>query len=599
MIMRRTLATVILLALFVSACLFSHSCANTTTAPSGGPKDTLPPVLIKLTPPNGTTQFPTAGGKITLLYNEYTVVKTSSDILLSPPTRRRPLAKVKGKNIVVTPQDTLREGQTYTIDFGNALADNNEGNLAPRLVYTFSTGDVIDSLYFTGTVINSKTLQPVKAALVAAYIDQSDSACFKALPDAVVKTDDWGFFVLRNLRDTVYQLFVYTDKDNDYKYNPDEDEIGFLDSLYHPTHVVNDSIPELHAFDMKDTIHCKARESMISMVTFKELQTVQYLQNSGRTTEKQGFLKFSAADVQINSLEFVGIPDSLVILQYNATHDSLDFWINAPYKLDDSLLIRLNYQKTDSTGQLAPVDESLSLAVKQAEDSNQLKKDKDKKSQPDTTFKLQVSAENETVEQLGVRVTSTLPLIQIVRDSIILWETNPKGQVSEKKYRFEQDTSDIRRFIITPEEPLIRGYDYELKIAQGSFVNLDKLPNEKASAKFKVPQAENLSQLEIRLTGAEDRYIVDLTDEKGTKVLRTYTVDKPVPLVFPYLKAGKYMIRITCDKNRNGYADTGNLLSRKQPEVVRFFESTPGNRVLEIPESAEIEQTIDLKAMFQ
>jgi len=402
---------------------------------------------------------------------------------------------------------------------------------------------------------------------------------------------------LRNLKDTLYQLLVYSDKDNDYKYNPDEDEVGFLDSLYHPTRVVNDSVPELHSFNMKDTIHCKARESMVSMVTFKELQTVQYLQNSGRTTEKQGFLKFSAADVQINSLEFVGIPDSLVIVQYNAMHDSIDFWINAPYKLDDSLLIRLNYLKTDSTGNLSPAEESLSLAVKKSGDDDKL--NKDKKSAPDTTFRLQVSADNETVEQLGVQLASALPLIQIDRDSIILYETNPKGQVSEKKYRFEQDTSDIRRFIITPEEALIRGYDYELKIAQGCFVNLDKLPNEKTSARFKVPQAENLSLLELRLTGVEDRYIIELTDEKGSKIFRTYTVDKPVPLVFPYLKAGKYMIRVTCDKNRNGYADTGNLLSRRQPEVVRYYESTPGSKILDIPESAEIEQTIDLKAMFQ
>ena len=598
MIMRRTIITVILLALFIGACLSSHSCANTTTAPGGGPKDTLPPVLIKLTPPSGTTEFPTVGGKIALQYNEYTIVKTATDILLSPPTRRRPLAKVKGKSIIVTLQDTLRADQTYTIDFGNALVDNNEGNPAPRLVYAFSTGDVLDSLYFTGTVINSSTLLPVKGSLVAAYIDQSDSACFNNRPDAVVKTDDWGYFVLRNLKDTVYQLFVYTDKDNDYKYNPDEDEIGFLDSLYHPTRVVNDSVPELHAFDMKDTLHCPARESMVTLVTFKELQSVQYLQNSGRTTNRQGFLKFSAADVQINHLEFVGIPDSSVILQYNTTRDSLDFWINTSYKLDDSLLIRLNYLKTDSTGQLAPVDESLSLAVKKTEEESH-SKDKDQKKQVDTTFKLQISARDETVEQLGVRVESALPLIRVFRDSLVLTETNPKGQQSVKAFRFEQDTSDIRRYIITPAEALLRGYDYELSIPQGTFFNLDNLPNEKASAKFKIPQSETLSQLEVHLTGVDDRYIVELTDEKGTKVIRTYQTDKPGVLLFPYLQAGKYMIRITCDKNRNGYADTGNLLARKQPEVVRFYESSPGNKVFEIPESAEIEQTIDLKSMFQ
>ena len=248
--MRRFIATGLLLAAFVAACLSSHSCANTTTAPSGGPKDTIPPVLLKITPENGTTGFPRTEGKVTLLYNEYTIVKQGQSVLLSPPTprKRKPITKIKGKNIVVTLQDTLAENRTYTLDFGQALVDNNEGNIAPRLVYAFSTGDQLDSLYFTGTVINSQTLLPVKSVLVAAYADQSDSACFNKLPDAVVKTDDWGYFVLRNLRDTLYQLYVYTDNDGDYNYNPDEDEIGFLDSLYHPTRVVNDSIPELHSF---------------------------------------------------------------------------------------------------------------------------------------------------------------------------------------------------------------------------------------------------------------------------------------------------------------------------------------------------------------
>ena len=601
--MRRFTITAILLVAFVAACLSSHSCANTTTAPSGGPKDTIPPVLLKITPENGTTGFPRTDGKVTLLYNEYTIIKQGQSIILSPPSprKRRPQTKIKGKNIVVTLQDTLEANRTYTLDFGQALVDNNEGNIAPRLVYAFSTGDVLDSLYFTGTVINSKTLLPVKSALVAAYADHSDSACFNKLPDAVVKTDDWGYFVLRNLRDTLYRLYVYSDNDGDYNYNPDEDEVGFLDSLYHPTRVVNDSIPELHSFDMKDTLHCSARESMVTLLTFKELQSVQYLQNSGRVTNRQGFLKFSAADVQINHLEFVGIPDSSVIIQYNRTRDSLDFWINTDYKLDDSLLIRLNYLKTDSTGNLAPVEENLSLAVKKPE-SETTPKGKDKNQQkevPDTTFALKVMANDETVEQLGVSLESLLPITRLIRDSIVLYETNPKGQRSTKTYRLEQDTADIRRYVITPDQALVKGYEYELVIPQGSFFNLDKLPNAAAAAKFKVPQAENLSQLQLNFTGVEDRYIVELTDDKGSNVLRSYTIDKAGPVLFPYLKEGRYMVRISCDKNRNGYADTGNLLARKQPETVRFYESSPGNKVLDIPESAEIEQTIDLKTMFQ
>ena len=597
--MRRITVTAILLALFVACCLFSHSCANTTTPPSGGPKDTLPPVLVKVTPEPGSTEFPLTDGKITLQYNEYTIVKTATDIMLSPPTRRRPITKVKGKNIVVSLQDTLRENRTYTLDFGQALADNNEGNLAPRLVYTFSTGDHIDSLYFTGSVFDSKTLAPVKGALVTAYADLSDSACFNVLPDAAVKTDDWGYFVLRNLPDTVYRIYVYTDSDTDYKYNPDADQVGFYDELYQPKAVIRDSIYELQAFDMKDTLLCAAREAMITLMMFKELQSVQYLQNKGRVSERQGFLKFSAADVQINSLEFVGIPEEAVILQYNPTRDSIDFWINTDYRLDDSLLIRLNYMKTDSTGVLAPAEENLSLAVMQLEENQERTLAQGKDNQPDTTFKLSIQSKDETVEQLGVRIQSRLPIIAIIRDSLQLKETNPKGQSSDKPFTFKQDTADIRCYIITPSGGLIKGYDYELSIPQGTFTNLDRLPNEKATAKFKVPQSEELSTLVFNMVGVEDNYIVELTDEKGSKVFRTYQIKRPQKLAFPYLAAGKYMLRITCDKNGNGYADTGNLLARKQPEVVRFYESSPGEKVMDIPASSEIEQLIDLKTLFR
>ena len=586
------------MALFVACCLFSHSCANTTTPPSGGPKDTLPPVLLKVTPENGTTNFPLTDGKVTLLYNEYTVIKTATDILLSPPTKRRPIAKVKGKNIVVSLPDTLREDQTYNIDFGQALADNNEGNPAPRMVFTFSTGDHIDSLYFTGSVLDSKTLSPVKNALVTAYTDLSDSACFNSLPNAIVKTDEWGFFAMRNLRDTVYQVFVFTDNDGNFKYNPDEDQVGFLDSLYHPTLMATDSTYELGTFDMKDSTRCSARESMITLLMFKELQTVQYLQNSGRKTERQGFLKFSAGDVQINSLEFVGIPDSSVILQYNPTRDSIDFWINTDYRLDDSLLIRLNYMKTDSTGVLSPAEENLSLAVK-TEESLSVQGKQQKNAPADTVFRLTVSAKDETVEQLGVTIDSDLPLLRVVQDSIRLVETNPKGQTSAKTFSLQQDTLEIRRYIIRPLEALIKGYDYELTLPQGTFFNLNHLPNALATAKFKIPQSEELSTLQINLTGVDGRYIVELTDEKGSNVFRTYHTETDGTLDFPYVKAGRYMIRISSDRNRNGISDTGNLLERRQPESVRYFESKPGDRILEIPESVEIEQNIDIKELFR
>jgi len=583
---------------FVFCCMFSHSCANTTTAPGGGPKDTLPPVLLKVTPDFNTTGFPVVDGKILLLYDEYTVVKSSSDIFLSPPMKKRPIAKVKGKNIVITFQDTLRLDQTYTIDFGKALADNNEGNIAPRLVYTFSTGNTIDSLYFTGTVTDSKTLKPVSGALVTAFSDLSDSACFKALPDAAVKTDEWGFFTIRNIKDTLYRIYAYSAADNDYMYNPDGDQVAFYDSVYRPIRVVKDSIYELRSFDMKDTLGCKKRESMVSLKMFKELQSVQYLQNSGRHSDKQGYLKFSAGNVEIIKMDFPGFSDDEILVQYNRMRDSLDFWINSKYKAGDSLLVNLTYMKTDSTGNLSQYTEHLSLALDQAAKDAAAQANKNKKNQPDTVFKLNISSSDNTVESDGVSIASDLPILEVVTDSIHLTEKNPKGQVSEKEFILEKDSLDIRKFIARTAEPMIKGYDYELTFSQGAFVNLNSLPNALTSAKFKIPQSEELSTLHLNFTGVDDCYIVELTKEDMGNAVRTYNISSDCTITIPYLESAKYAVRVSCDGNRNGFVDTGNLLEKRQPEEVRFYETEPGKQLLEIPASSEIDQDINIKSLF-
>lgn len=616
--MKRSITAASAILLFAACCILSRSCANTTTPPQGGPKDTIPPVLLQATPPENSTKVPTFGSKILLLFDEYTVVKNAQGIMLSPPTKRRPVAKVKGKNIVVTLPDTLRENQTYTIDFGQSLADNNEGNPAPRYVYAFSTGDVVDSLYLTGSLMDSQTLKPVKDALVAIYTDLSDSACFKTVPDAVTKTDDWGFFSIRNIRPDSFMVYAFTDGDSDYKYDPDADQVAFNDSIFIPSAVVRDSntVFEFRNFNMKDTLKCKARKAMINLLMFKELQSIQYLQNSGRKTEKSGFLKFSAADVQINTLKFMGIDSSAVIIQYSPLRDSIDFWINVDYRLEDSLMIKLNYMKTDSTGTLSPYDEDLSLAVmkqpetetpvqtgnrntgKDKENSNGKKQGKPVK---DTVFNIKETVANETVEDEGFYIESDLPIINVITDSIKFTETNPKGQVSEKKYKFWQDSLFVRRYHFLPDEKITKGYDYTVTFPQGTFTNLDRLPNALKEVKFKIPQDENLCSITLSLKDVTGHFIVELVDEKGSNVLRKFLVSEDKEVKIPYLKAGKYMVRLTKDANGNGFADTGNLLKRKQPEIAKFYSKgdDTDSQMLVLEEGFDIEQEINVKSVFE
>lgn len=590
----RLTLTAIVLAAFSAACLLSHSCANTTTAPQGGPKDTIPPVIKQIEPQNGTTGFPTVGGTVVMTFDEYTVVKNQGDILLSPPLKKKLKTKVRGKSIVVTVQDTLRENTTYTIDFGSALADNNEGNIAPRTVYTFSTGDVIDSMYVTGRVIDCQTLTPVPKTLVTLYRDHSDSACFNALPDAAAITDDWGFFTIRNIAPDAYRVYAYSDADGDFKYNPDGDKVAFMDSLFTPEAVVRDSIYELKGFDMKDTTACMARNAMIELPLFTGLQSVQYLQNYGRKAEKAGFLKFSAGDVVINSLEFVGIDSSDVLVQYTPTRDSLDFWITYKYHLEDSLILRLNYMKTDSTGHLVATDESVVLGMPTDTALISANKAREK----DTVFVLKTASAPETIEQEGITLESEFPVIRMVTDSISLIETNPKNQTVEREIRFTRDPSDIRRFILYPEGKLQPGYTYAVTIPLGTFTNMYGLPSREETLRISLPTGEDLSTLSIQLTGVDNRYIVELTNEKLDRVHRRFIVEKDSTLFCPYLKADRYAIRIMQDRNRNGIYDMGNLLEKRQPERVLIFESEPGKRVLEIPERSEIEQPIDIQALF-
>lgn len=593
--MKRRVTTAIFILTLAVCCTVSRSCANTTTPPGGGPKDTIPPVLVKLVPEQCATNFQLTGGKITLIFDEYTVIKTPGDIFLSPPTKKKTQSKVKGKGIVVSIMDTLVPDRTYTIDFGQALADNNEGNPAPRFVYTFSTGQFIDSMYLTGRLIDCQTLKPVSKALVAAYLDQSDSVCFNALPDAATHTDDWGFFFMRNIKPEGYRIIAFTDEDGDCKYNPDTDQVAFLDSLFTPEQVVTDSTYELKGFDMKDTLKCQARKAMMELSMFKELQSVQYLQNYGRLNEKFGFLKFSAGDVDIRSMEFYGIDSSDVIVQYNPARDSLNFWITNQFRLGDSLLVRLNYMKTDSTGVLVETGESVAMGM--PTDSVILAGIK--AHEKDTTFKLKVTTTNETVEQEGIVLETEAPVMKFNLDSLRFNETNPKNQTEARKVTFVRDTSEIRRFIIHPDCAFHIGYTYDLTIPQGTFINMYGLPNAEENIKISLPNDENLSSIKFNVTGVDTRYIVELMNEKKDNSIRKFTIDCDTTLFCPYLKTGSYTVRITQDRNHNGIFDMGNLLERRQPEKVLFFILENGTDTMELPERTDSEQDIDIKKLFK
>ena len=576
--------------------IFSHSCANTTTPPTGGPKDTIPPVITEIYPIMGQTQVPVSKTQLKIMFNEYVKVKDPKSLFLSPPLEKAPKFKLKGKGVVVYFESDLDSNKTYTLDLTNAIADNNEGNMFPGFTLVFSTGNVIDTMMVTGIVQDCNSLKPLKGATVMLYKDQADSAVFLKRPDAAVKTDEWGFFCLRNIQDTVYRVYAIIDENNNNKYDPETEKIAFLNTLFKPVKYVIDSLPELQKYDMKDTLHCLARETEVELNIFREKPSKQMIVNKERVGDRTAYITFMAPYAQIDSIWIRDVAAENLITQFNIMQDSLEIWVNDPKPQPDTMFLSVRYMKTDSLGMLNPFTEEIKLLRPKKTAGKSSSRDIKKE---DTLAVFKLEAQPETVEQYGFTIEFTYPLVESAFDSLVFRSINPRQQESIGTYTIRQDSLNLRKYVVTPTEKLQPGYEYFLKVPHRKFRDINGFYNDSSEVKVTLPNDDKLSTLFLNLSNVHNKYIVDLLNEKRDKVLRQYIVEGDQTLIFPYLKSGKYSIRITEDLNRNGIVDTGILLERKQPEKVMFYKLEDGTFLIDIPEMMEIEQNLDVQAMFE
>ena len=587
------LAVLVVLALII----FTHSCANTTTPPTGGPKDTIPPLIVDMYPALSQTNVPTKKTKLEIKFNEYVVVKDPKSLYLSPPLEKSAQFKLKGKSVVVFFENDLDSNKTYTLDVTNAIADNNEGNMFPGFTLVFSTGDKVDSMMVTGVVQDCNTLKPIKGATVMLYKDHADSAIFLKRPDAAVKTDEWGFFCLRNIQDTIYRAYAIIDENNNNKYEAETEKVAFIDSLFRPTTMVADSLPELMKYDMKDTASCLARKTELTLNIFREKPTKQLIVNKERIGERTAYITFMAPYAQIDSIWIKGVAKEKLITQFNLLQDSLEIWINDPKPQPDTLFLNVKYMKTDTLGMLNSFVEEIRLAKPKSLLAGKAAKKDIKKE--DTTCVFTLDAKPEMVEQYGFVMEFKYPVVKDAFDSLLFKSINPRQQETIGKYTVTQDSLNLRKYTIMPNDKFQAGWEYILKIPHRSFTDINGFYNDSTEVKVSLPKDDKLSSISLVLTGVKAKYIVDLLNEKRDKVIRSFIIDKDQTLLFPYVKAGKYSIRFTEDLNNNGLVDTGNLLEHKQPEKVLFYKLDDGKDMIDIPEMTELEQNVDVEEMFK
>jgi hypothetical protein len=542
---------------------------------------------------------PTHKTQIKFTFDEYVVVKDPNNIFLSPPLEKKPKYKMQGKSLVVSFESDLDSNTTYTLDITGAVADNNEGNFFEGFTLVFSTGDQIDSMGMTGLVQDCNTLKPIKGATVLLYKDHADSAVFLHRPNAAAKTDEWGFFSLRNIQDTVYRVYAIRDANNNNIYEPDQESIAFLDEPYRPVTVFNDSLYEFKKFNMKDTALCLARKNDVELNVFREKPSKQFIVKKERVGLRTAFLTFMAPGVNIHSMKVKGLPAEKLISQINPQKDSLELWVNDQRKMPDTLFLDINYDKTDTLGELVPTDETVKLAL-----SKEMRAELQKSSQrnvkhEDTIAVFKSVADPTTVEQYGFRLEFKYPLIQEAWDSLTFWSVNPRQQEKKEKFKVSRDPDNLRLYTVMPTEKLMQGFDYHLKIPYRKFRDVNGYYNDSTELKVTLPNDEKLSSISMELSHVgKNRYIVDLLTEKRDKVIRSFIVESDQTVLFPYVKAGKYCVRITEDRNSNGLVDTGNVLEHRQPEKVRFFK-IKDQFLIDIPERTEYVQQIDLEELFR
>jgi hypothetical protein len=571
----------------------------------GGAKDTIPPILVRVLPDSGSVNYPLKGGQIELRFDEYVVLKEpQKTIFLSPPIDKRVEAKIKGKSILITFPTQLDSGVTYTLNLGKSIVDNNEGIQFNPYVFPFSTGSYLDSMMCSGTILNAATLLPKEDISVAFYKDISDSVLYNKFPSAFSKSDKFGYFVVRNLEPGPYKVYAFNDINSNNKYDPENEEVAFLDSLFIPGVVLGKDRSELIHVEDKDTLTALGRPSEISLYLFREDPAKQFIKESKRLQTKMVYVRFSAPDADVFTIGFRGVDSTLLLREFNQRRDSLLIWLMDTTKsYTDSLYLTVGYLKSDSLNNLAPFLEDFRLAAPKpakSENSETLERGKTIKERQKRSNLLdfEILAEPALFEQQGFIINFPAPIVKIEKDSIEVKFKTPKGETGFLNYSIIKDSLFSRLIKVIPSGRILPGYEYSLKLRDNAFKDIYKFTNDSIVKTVSLPSDDKLSKLVLDLTGVDGSYIVELTNITRDKVYRSYKITRDGNLNFPYLQSGKYSVKITQDLNGNGIIDTGSVLNKKQPEKVRLFTLSNGSSIITIPESAELNQSINLQIIF-
>ena len=352
------------------AAAFILSCAN-IARPTGGPIDTTPPVFVKSNPKPNQLNF--NKNKIEIEFDEIIQVdKPTEKVIVSPAQKNMPQIQTSGRKVIVELQDSLIPNTTYTIDFSDAISDNNERNPLYNFSFSFATGNSIDTLQIGGVLLNAENLEPVTGMLVGLHSNLNDSAFTKTPMQRIAKSDAYGRFSIKNIGAGTYRIYGLNDANRDYKFDNPSEDIAFMDSTVTPTVEMVMHADTIWADSMTiDTIKMVTLPHFypnnIILKVFNEQFKSRYLEKFERTNRNRFSLIFSAPDDSLPVLTPLNFQqEDWAIVEKNQTNDTLLYWIKDSliYNMD-TLLLTADYKRTDSLRQLTPFKDTLNLVFRE------------------------------------------------------------------------------------------------------------------------------------------------------------------------------------------------------------------------------------------
>ncbi len=587
-----------------------YACAS-IGSPDGGEYDETPPRFVRSTPePNATNN---TKKKISIEFDEYIKLeKASEKVIISPPQLEAADVRANGKKVIVQFQDSLKANTTYTVDFGDAIVDNNESNPLGQYTFTFSTGTQIDTMAVSGTVLNAENLEPIKGIQVGLHANLNDSAFVKLPFDRISRTDSRGRFTIRGIAPGKYRIYALMDGNQNYLFDSKTETIAWSDSLVVPS--MEGAVRQDTVWNAKDTTKIDTIKTVnytrfmpddIMLRAFKEENNFQYLVKSERPRTNQFSIYFSAKQDTMPRLTGLNFDSRQLIAENNQRNDTILYWVKDTTLCEqDTLLVQLDYAATDTLGKLVPKTDTLRFVNKIPQARRQVLKAEEEKKKEKDKKKRARKGDTLSVETKFLPISVDAPSQLDLNRNIILKFEEPLARIDtaalhmfhkvdttwqDIPFIFQADTATYRRYeVLADWKP---GEEYRLQIDSLAFTGIYGLSTNKSENTLKVKTLEDYGTLYLNIEGAGPHAVVQLLNGSDA-VVRQQPVTKKHTCDFYFLQPGtKYYIRLFNDTNNNGKWDTGSYEDKRQAEEVFYFP-----KVWEMKANFDFEETWNLNA---